>query len=283
MTDSNAMIPAPQNTPVPAMNFGSTALDATDFIPPRVKILQPMSAETNDGGGSPGDWYNTLTGDNYGPSMTIVPITPLKQRVFLVRAGAKRDVADERLEAAGLTPLGDREGLACRSLDMLIGLGQPGDELAQRRDGHGDPQGCPQCPLSKWVGQEPPPCTETYNVVGVTLDTGDLVIVSMAKSGAKAGKRLFSMLMLGRAGARPWARAYELSTTQQRNKLGTFWTPNVKAAPEPPPTDVMREAERWYPQFTGRIIDVTQAAASEDAEDPGGPDDTEALATEAKF
>ena len=273
MTD-NAMVP--QNTGGLTMNFGSTQLDATDFIAPRVKILQPMSAETGgDIGGAPGDFFNTLTQENYGPVMRVVPITPLKQRVLLVRE-AKKPLIDTLLGNAGLSPMPEGEGLMCRSLDMLIGIGHPGDELRA-----GEPvetaKGCPVCPLSKWRGQEPPPCTETYNVVAVEAERGDLVILSMAKSGAKTGKQFFSLLMLNRGA--PWGRAYDVSSQEMRNTQGKFWVPRVRVASEPPSTDIMREAARWYPQFTGRMVDVTGVASDIGAEDTDG-DDTAALNTE---
>ena len=269
MTDSNSIVPAGQGGL--NMNFGSTQLDATDFIPPRVKILQPMSAETGgDIGGSPGDFFNTLTQENYGPAMTVVPITPLKQRVMLMREN-KRPLVDTLLANAGLNQMPDGEGLMCRSLDMIVGVGHPGDELYAD-----DQKGCRECPLSKWRGQEPPPCTETYNVVGVHVDSGDLVILSMAKSGAKTGKQWFSLLMLGRG--KPWGRAYDLSTAEMRNTQGKFWVPRVRVAAEPPPSDIMAEAARWYPQFTGRVVDVT-GAATDITEEANGVDDTDALNT----
>jgi hypothetical protein len=262
VTDSS-MVPAGSGGLT--MNFGSTQLDATDFVPPRVKILQPMSAETTDGA-APGDWYNTLTQENYGPTMRVVPITPLKQRVLLVRE-AKKPLIDALLAAADISPMPEGEGLMCRSLDMVVGIGHPGDVLAA------DSEGCPHCPLSRWRGQEPPPCTETYNIVAVEIDRGDLVILSMAKSGAKTGKQFFSLLMLTKGA--PWMRAYDLSTVEMRNSQGKFWVPRVKVSPEPPPTDIMREAARWYPQFTGRVVDITATASI--TEDTNGSDDTDAL------
>lgn len=247
-----SMVPTQTNG---VINFGSSALDASDFIPPRVKILQPMSAETDgEAGGKAGDLFNTLTGENYGPSIKVVPITPLKQRVFLFR-DAKRPLADTLLANAGLSPLSEGDGLKCRSLDMVRGIGEPGDELWQgdHVSGQGQHSGCRECPLSRWMGNTPPICTETYNVAAVT-DGGDLVIISFSKSSAKVGKQWFSMLMLSEAA--PWTRTYEVTTQKRENDLGKFWVGQVTRLGTTP-TDLMAQASRWHEKLRGRIIDVT--------------------------
>lgn len=269
MTQQTGMIPRPAGG---VMNFGSQELDAGDFIPPRVKILQPMSAETT-GDAKPGDLYNTLTAENYGPSLKVVPITPLKQRVFLFR-DERRQAIDTVLNSVGLDPLSEGDGLKCRSLDMVRGVGEPGDQLwrGDSASGQGAEQGCRTCPLSQWRGNRPPYCTETYNVAGIS-DSGDFVILSMAKSGAKEGKKWFSMIRM-KEGA-PWTRMYELTTREQKNELGRFWTPLVRQLQDATPTDLMAQAARWFEQLRGRVIDVTPVP-EDDAEDV--PDDTADLA-----
>lgn len=245
------------------INFGSQELDATDFILPRVKILQPMSAESDaERGGKPGDLYNTLTQENYGPSLKVVPITPLKQRVFLFRE-QRREFTDALLINAGLPVLSEDDGLKCRSLDMVRGVGEPGDTLwfGDPDSGQGAGHGCLECPLSHWMGNKPPPCTETYNVAGVT-DAGDFVIVSMSKSGAKTGKQWFSMLRL-REGA-PWLRTYEVTTSKRENDQGKFWVPQVALLPGTTPPDLIAMAARWAERLQGRVIDVTPLAAEDD-------------------
>lgn len=257
-----ALIPSP-SAGVPALNMGATNLDATDFIPPRVKILQPLSNETT-GDARAGDLYNTLTGENYGSTLVVIPIAPLKQRVLLVRDRV-RERADMLLASAGLNPLSDQDGLQCRSLDMVKGVGIPGDELWR----HGE-KGCQECPLAVWIDGVPPACTETYNVACVT-DEGDLVIPGFAKTGAKTGKKWFSMLRL-RAGA-PWTRKYEITTSETKNDLGRFWTPSVRLLPDAPAADLQRQAAYWAKELTGRVIDVTAAAGDEDADVPVGTRD----------
>ena len=234
MTDSN--LPAPVNET--GITLGQQHLDAGDLILPRVKVVQAMSQEAADKKAAPGDFYNTLTGENLGPEINFIPIITFKQRVLLVRQ-ERRKAIEEALGAE----LSEGDGLKCRSYDMASGIGEPG--IA-----------CGTCPLSAWgEGNTPPLCTETYNVAALSED-GDLIILSFSKSGAKTGKRLFSMLRL--ATGAPWRRVYQAKTTQQRNELGNFFVPDVAvAAAEPPAPELMRVAEHWNRQLGGTVIDVT--------------------------
>jgi hypothetical protein len=259
------------NPPEDLLALGQSALRPQDFQPPRVKIVQQMSAENNDGLAKPGDLFNTLTGENFGSTMTISPILPFMQRVMLVRQ-LRRDRADQLLSEANLAPLSDGDGLKCRSFDMLRGMGEPGDELWADHE-----QGCNECPLSAWhrrdAGQEAPICSETYNVAAVN-DLGELVILSFARSSAKTGKRLFSAIRTGgRPGEAPWTRQYRISTQQTRNDLGTFYVAQFERLRELTPPDLLAAAIAWGHQIKGVRIDVTPDLTDD------GTDDTEALAT----
>lgn len=233
MTDS-AMIPASDS----GITLGQTHLDAGDLILPRVKVVQQMSAEAAEKKAEPGDFFNTLTGERYGNELTFIPILPFKQRVLLVRSERR-----EKIEAALGADLSEGDGLKCRSYDMIQGVGEPG--IA-----------CGQCPLSQWGdGNVPPLCTETYNVSALT-DDGDLIILSFSKSGAKTGKRLFSMLRL-QSGA-PWRRVYKATTTLTRNDQGNFFVPDVAVVGgEVPAPELLRLAETWNRTLGGQVIDVT--------------------------
>lgn len=253
MTDNaSALMPREESS---LLDWGSTALDATDFVPPRVKVVQQMSAEATADvdPAKPGEFWNTLTKENYGRELRFVPIHAFKQRIFLVREGAKRDQADEALAGAGLAILGDTTGLACRSIDMRHGTGIPGIL-------------CGKCPLALWTGEgnrTPPLCTETYNVSAIT-ELGELIILGFSKSSAKTGKQLFSMLRL--SGRDPWTSVYVASTRKTTNDLGTFFIADVAKAkttgkdggkPLNTPDELQKVARDWAVQFRGVIINVT--------------------------
>lgn len=242
MTDeTRAIVP----TGDAGITLGQQQIDASDIVPPRIKVVQQMSQEAQGGKAAlaePGDFFNTLTRENYGPSLTFIPIITFKQRVFLLRP-ERRERADSALASAGIAELSEGDGLKCRSFDMVQGLGEPGIE-------------CFDCPLSKWEGNSPPICTETYNVAALT-ELGDVVILSFAKSGAKTGKRMFSMVRLT-AGA-PWAKLYKATTREEKNNLGTFYVPDVALVPgDTPPPELLKQAQFWAREFgSRRAIEVT--------------------------
>lgn len=243
MTEDRAIVPAEDNR----LSFGQTALRPQDFIPPRVKVVQQMSKEAVDKIADSGDLINTLTGEVYGPTLRIQPILPFMQRVFLVRK-EKRAAAEEAL--GDQLPEGD--GLMCRSIDMIHGRGFPGIE-------------CEACPLSKWdeVSRKPPLCTETYNVAAST-ELGELVILSFAKSSAKIGKRVFSMLRM-RPGA-PWANFLDIQTRLDKNDQGSFYVPEATMAKDRPDSALLAQALKWAEQLRGVQIDVTPDDEGADGE-----------------
>lgn len=267
MTEDRSLVPAAPG----GLSFGQTALDATQFIPPRVKIVQKMSQEVDTKLATAGDFFNVLTQENYGSSFRFLPIQPFLNRVLLVRDD-KRVTVENALVAGGVTNTdGKKPGfefaegggvLKCRSLDMQYGSGEPG--IA-----------CNECPLSKWDGPNAPLCTEVYNVAAVHED-GDLVILQFSRSSAKSGRKLFSMLRLGRPGQPVWDRFYKIESKDQSNSKGTFAVPVVSKTAELPPPELAKDASRWYQQLAGLgPIDVTPLE-DEDAEATGaGYDDSD--------
>jgi hypothetical protein len=228
-----------------SLTFGQTQLDAGDFVPPRVKVCQQMSQEVADKVAEPGDIFNTLTRENYGPSLKFIPIQPFKQRIFLVRE-EKRAIIEA---ATGISVEG--RGLACRSYDMVIGTGSPGGL-------------CAECPLGVWNDRQPPFCTETYNLASLT-ELGELVFLGFQKSSAKVGKNLFSMIRLTMQA--PWSRVYSMQTRQTKNALGNFYIPSVTREADVPAPELLKIAVGWARQLSGQNFDLTD---EEPAEEPGG-------------
>lgn len=258
-------LPAVAGNQSASLTFGQTALQADQFIPPRVKIVQAMSEERVSGLANAGDFFNTLTSESYGPEIKFLPLQPFMNRVFLVR-DERRDKANKELvNAFGKdAKLSEGDGLKCRSLDMFHGNGEPG--IA-----------CAECPLSKWTdGNTPPLCTEVYNVAAIT-ELGDLIILQFQRSSAKVGKRLFSMLRFVGPGQAPWSRFYKATTHEESIKgKGTFAVPVVTKLPEVPPTELLKQAAAWGAQLAGiGPIDVTPVE-DEDVETGASVDDQNA-------
>lgn len=243
------------------IDLGQTHLRAQDLVMPRVKVVQQLSQEATDEKAKAGDFYNTLTGEVLETPLLIQPILPFMQRVFLLR-GEKRAVIDQELAERGLPELPEGDGLKCRSFDMEQGRGDPG-VLCES-----------QCPLSQWRGNEPPRCTELYNVAASTM-IGELVIMSFSKSSAKIGKRFFSAIRL--SGVKPWALFYELTTTRMSNDKGTYYVPDFRRSKEKPDTGQLEQALRWAAELKGVQIDVTpddepgDGNGAPDVHDPDAP------------
>lgn len=237
------------------ITFGQEHLDATDFIPPRVKVVQAMSQEAVDGKAKVGDFFNTLTGENYGAVLKFIPLTTFKNRVLIVRP-EKRDDINDALTAAGLPASVEGDGLQCRSLDMVQGTGTPGME-------------CAVCPLAEWRGAKLPPlCSESYNITAMN-ELGDLIILSFSKSAAKTGKKLISTMRMRRE--KPWTNVFELSTHTEKNDRGTFAVPDFKQTPERTDDALLRQAQAWLEVVTGRVIDVTPDDYTEEPAEDAAP------------
>lgn len=230
-----------------AIEVGQTNMGAGDFVPPRVKIAQQMSQEVADKIATAGDFFNTLTRETYGSKITFVPILNFMQRVFITRLGERKDRADNLLLAAGEEALPEGDGLMCRSLDMVHGIGDPGIL-------------CAQCPLSQWEGRTVAPlCSETYNLAALT-ERGDVIFLGFSRSSAKVGKRVNSILRL-QSGApsgrnHPWDRLWEATTLQDKNDKGVFFVPDVRQTSDTTPPELAKDAAYWASQLRGIQLDV---------------------------
>lgn len=239
------------------ISFGQERMDPGDFIPPRVKVLQQMSQEVIDEVGSFGDFFNTLTRENYGKVLRFIPLTTFKNRLLIVRT-ERRDEINKVLKGAGVKSVIEGDGLQCRSLDTIEGVGTPGME-------------CAICPLSQWNGKLPPLCSESYNVTAMN-ELGDLIILSFSKSAAKTGKKLISTMRMRRE--KPWTSVFEATTRKESNDRGTFAVPEIRVTGERTDDTLLRVASEWMNELSGRVIDLS---AEEYAEEPvGAPDEGEA-------
>ena len=245
----------PYQSPESGITFGQEHLDATDFIPPRVKVVQAMSQEAVDGKAKVGEFFNTLTGENYGSVLRFIPLTTFKNRVLIVRP-EKRDEINEVLTGAGLPASVEGDGLQCRSLDMVQGTGTPGMD-------------CAVCPLAEWRGPKIPPlCSESYNITAMN-ELGDLIILSFSKSAAKTGKKLISTMRMRRE--KPWTSVFELSTRTEKNDRGSFAVPDFRQTADRTDDALLRQAQTWLSVVTGRVIDVTPDDYTEEPSEDAAP------------
>lgn len=147
---------------------GFENMGAEDVTQPRLMLTQngtPQRKEENDNyikGLKEGDFFNSVTGENYGKKICITPIMFFKQNILF-----------QDIDEGG--------GLLCRAVDAKHGVGTPGGN-------------CATCPKMAWVDNEPPECMLYHNYAALVIpDKGApnldaLVIVSMKSTNIKMAK-----------------------------------------------------------------------------------------------
>lgn len=188
-----------------------------DLEVPRLKLIQAMSKEAQEGAAKPGTIINTLTMDAVDQPLTIVPVLRFYGRFFYrpkqqdkmnawMDLCTGKDMAKSFMEAAGT-----KMDILCRSDDCRTGT----------RFG-----ACDACPFSQGF---PSPCTSLMNFIVVEPTKGHAPRgLSFYKTSYKAGKRINALHdeIVGRD--KPlYLRSYKMSAKQTTNDLGTFYVWNV--------------------------------------------------------
>jgi hypothetical protein len=203
---------------------GVDTLDSTDFTIPRVRLLQSVSAEVQEGLAKPGTLKNSLTGEEYGDRLDFVPVLVFKSRIRF-----------------------DVKELKCRSNDAVTGVGDPGGA-------------CAECPYAEWgENREAPECAVVYNYPSIILDAngqsdGMPVAVSLMRTSTPAAKKLNTMLKFD-----PKGSVYELFTEKRENEKGKFYVFSVrkKRALTPQERQAVLELRQM---LAGKRIEVEQDA-----------------------
>src|SRR5690625_2300333 len=145
VTTEAAIVPAtnPNLVSVNTPGMEGAALEQSDFVIPRAKIVQALFKEATDGDIRPGTMVNTATSE-----ILAKPEEVFRVQTLIVSTGQVYIPKD------GNT-------LSCYSPDGITGIGDPGGS-------------CFACPLSKWgKNNEPPLCMKTYNYLSRFLDADD--------------------------------------------------------------------------------------------------------------
>lgn len=201
----------------------SRQLDASDFILPKLQLVQAMSktntlaAATRGTQGVPmGNWYHSSSNRNLGDVVYFVPVDMRKARSYF-KTG---------------------EGLLCRSFDMLHGEGDPGIECEGTfEERHTLPEAQRGCPLRLFPPKGTPggpPCGESYNYMGLILtdpeDPKAEVLqaqLTMRSTHIKPGKSI-NMMMVNE-GEGVWHNCIiELGIESITNTRGAFFVPVPK-------------------------------------------------------
>lgn len=259
-----AMVKAENTTALSRNDFsqlGETAIGADDIQMPRLKLLQGLSKAVVDQEAAPGNFWNSLTSENYGPVVKVVPVLGFKNRVYLEQG----------------------KGLMCRSIDMLHGIGNPGIV-------------CADCALKDWPEDRSaggPKCRESRNWVGLIVGAsgeiarkkGDgtvptaidfeepqFIVLQFTSMASGAAKKLNGLYMNSRLSnpTLTWSDlVFTLTASSAKTDKGAFFLPEIRPAGRS--TDAQKAAAQALLGFiSGRTL-VVDVDADDDAPGPVQP------------
>lgn len=189
---------------------GLEEMTRADWTLPRLGLCQSMSPQRKRSdpkhieGLEEGDMFNSITRENYGKTVQVVPLMFFKNR-FRFQEGA----------------LGN---ILCQSADTVLGIGDPGGE-------------CKTCPMAQFGSSgkgNSPACSLFYNYPSLILPKDghiglDLLVVASFKSSELKVARDWNALLRLR-NADTFSGIYEFTTVEQKNDLGSWYTRVVKPA-----------------------------------------------------
>jgi hypothetical protein len=188
---------------------GFENMEAADLAKPRLALCQSMTPQRKKTdakyiqGLEEGDFFNTITGERFGPEVTVVPLLFYKSRILF------RDI-----DEGG--------GMLCQSQDAVTGVGEPGGE-------------CASCPMAQFGEKgEAPQCTNFFNYPALVVPAKGpvgpehLVVLSLKSTGLKAAKDWNSKMRLRmdkqtRRTLPMFRGLYRLSAVEQKNSAGQQW------------------------------------------------------------
>lgn len=220
---------------------GTESLSSDAIQPPRIKLMQAISPELEEYDGlKAGDWLNTVTGENYGQSVKIIPCY-LTEAYFLF---------------APRVP-GSPGGLLARANDGVHWNPANKDfEVVVDKKGRkvtwSTADTVAKSGLAAWGTSDPedesspPAATHAINcmlLLAENLDEGPMVL-SFMRSAIKTGKKFAGNLKLSRVPA--FGRVFELYSQKVDGPSGSYLEPRIKAAGFVADEQVFKAAEDLY-------------------------------------
>jgi hypothetical protein len=203
-----------------AKGRGLENVNKEDLILPRIKLLQPLSPEVADKGMKEGHFINSLTGADYGDSITFIAITHFKSRIYW----------QDRDEGGGML---------CSSDNAAIprDLNAPG-EIAKslKMTGFKKPSSCDDCPFRDWDNEaakekdQKPKCTIFYNFPAIVSGDSIPVAISMDRTKIRAAKRLLSMSTYMGSNIDMFAKMYKITAVKEKKDQYTYYNMVVEPA-----------------------------------------------------
>ena len=217
---------------------GLEEIERSDLVLPRLSICQSMSPQRKKSdplyiaGLEEGDFFNTVTSQNYGAkALRVIPLLFGKSRLYF-----------RSFDEGG--------GLLCQSMN-----GKDGGSLSPT---------CAPCPKQAWGEDgEKPECTLLYNYASALLPNFELIVVSMKVTSLKAARQWNSLLRFREAEAR--GGVYELRAIETKNNFGTYFVFNVKASRWVSKAEFVRATQIYDSIKTQRVQPSQTGLAQEEA------------------
>lgn len=179
---------------------GTEVMEQTDIILPRLAIAQANSPQRKKldplyvPGLEEGVLFNTLTGEQYGTKVTVLPLFLFKNRFYF-------------------GPYGSGEGIICQSANAVNG-------------GRLHPTDCVTCPHAAFKNDEEdqrPDCTMIYNYVSLLPkgSTTPWASISLKSTDTKEAKQYNAKIRM--SGLDMFARTLEVSTIGKTQKGNSFY------------------------------------------------------------
>ena len=184
---------------------GMQKVERADLLLPRIKLLQALSPEVSEGIGKPGDMIDSVTRENFGRKISIVPVIHYKSRLLFSE----------------------------RSPNATILCGSDDGVHPNKTYGEVKSQSCLECDLVEWstdkkgVSQKPD-CNIFYNFV--TLKDGLTPIgLSLSGSKIKGAKKLLSIIRYTGANLDMFSLKFELSSIEEKGPKGSYFNFKVES------------------------------------------------------
>lgn len=206
------LIPKDINLPAERMQTakGLGNISEEDRIIPRLKIMQPLSPEVDEGIAKPGEFVNSIAKKSYGKILTLVPVMWWKSRV-------------------NWQPREEGGEILCQARDALNGAIL-----------------CADCELSKWHGKDAPTCTAIINILGL-VNNAELVATSFMKTSYGTGKQFINLFNYKKVDI--FNFSYEVSAIQEQNDFGKYWVVKFKDLNTPVSDEIYKACSKIYDNF----------------------------------
>lgn len=215
MNEEQGLVPKDINLPAERRQSanGTGNIDAEDRMIPRLKIMQPLSPEVDEGIAKSGELLNSISKKSYGKELIFVPIVWWKSRIY------------------------------------WAGRDEGGEILCQARDAvHGSKYGaCAECQYSKWNDKEAPVCTAIINIL-MLVNGSELIACSFMKTSYNTGKQLINLFNY--KGVDIFNFQYNLFTKQEENTKGKFWIIKYSDLNTPISDELYTKCKELYVNFS---------------------------------